>query len=182
MYATQSNLGGTAGTGPASSRKAITPISDDGRYRWNELSAGEKVARSTQQSVNFFVVCLGAVMTVSLVRAESKPSQLTLFQGGVTYFLYSELFSADSKTRQFNHAVDRIKDDPRCTDLLGRAGKIKAYGEPTSNKWARARPIAHQYETDRAGTVHLRMHFNVSESPVHGNLRLLKIARRSRDL
>jgi import inner membrane translocase subunit TIM21 len=57
-------------------------------------------------------------------------------------FLFADVFSADSKTNQLSRAFDRIKKDPRCTELLGSSSKIKAYGEPTSNKWARARPIA----------------------------------------
>lgn len=57
-------------------------------------------------------------------------------------FLYSEVFSSDSKTSHFNRAVNQVKKDPRCTELLGSSSKIKAYGEPTWNKWARARPIA----------------------------------------
>ena len=77
------------------------------------------------------------------------------------YFLYQELFAADSKTRQFNHAVDRVKADSRCTELLGPAKEIKAYGEPTSNKWARARPLAHSVEVDKLGTTHFRMRFHM---------------------
>jgi mitochondrial import inner membrane translocase subunit TIM21 len=79
----------------------------------------------------------------------------------VSYFLYQELFAADSKTVQFNHAVDRIKASPECRALLGPVRKIVAYGEPTTSKWARARPLAYQMETDRLGTAHFRMHFNV---------------------
>jgi import inner membrane translocase subunit TIM21 len=56
--------------------------------------------------------------------------------------LYTEVFSADSKTAHFNRAVDQVKNDERCTELLGDSKKITAYGEPTFNKWARARPIA----------------------------------------
>lgn len=79
----------------------------------------------------------------------------------MAYLLYVELFAADSKTRQFNHAVDRIKADPRCRELLGPVNKIKAYGEPTSNKWARARPLAYSVDVDKFGITHFRMHFNV---------------------
>jgi mitochondrial import inner membrane translocase subunit TIM21 len=82
----------------------------------------------------------------------------------VAYFLYQELFAADSKTRQFNHAVDRVKADSRCTDLLGPASEITAFGEPTSNKWARARPLAHSVEVDRFGTTHFVMRFH-AEGP-----------------
>lgn len=56
--------------------------------------------------------------------------------------LYSEVFSPDSKTTYFNRAVDRIKKDPRCLELLGDSKHITAYGEETYNKWRRARPIA----------------------------------------
>lgn len=56
--------------------------------------------------------------------------------------LYSEVFSPDSKTTHFNRAVDRIRTDPRCIELLGDGKKMNAYGEETYNKWRRARPIA----------------------------------------
>lgn len=64
-------------------------------------------------------------------------------QGGVGYALYSEVFSPDSKTTHFNKAVDRIRTDPRCLELLGDGKKITAFGEETNNKWRRARPIAY---------------------------------------
>lgn len=57
--------------------------------------------------------------------------------------------------------MKRIKASAECRALLGPASKIKAFGEPTSNKWARARPLAHGTEVDRLGTTHFRMHFNV---------------------
>lgn len=79
----------------------------------------------------------------------------------VFYLLYTELFAPDSSTIQFNAAVSRIKASPECRALLGPSRQIKAYGEPTSNKWARARPLAYSNEVDRFGTTHFRMHFNV---------------------
>ena len=63
-------------------------------------------------------------------------------QIGVSYLLYKEVFASDSKTRHFNRAVDRIRADPRALELLGSGQTIRAFGEPTANKWARARPIA----------------------------------------
>lgn len=83
-------------------------------------------------------------------------------QGGVAYVMYSEVFSSDSKVTHFNRAVDQVKRDPRCTELLGPGSKITAYGEPTWNKWARARPIASNVTKDNRGDEHLVMHFNVS--------------------
>lgn len=79
----------------------------------------------------------------------------------VSYFLYQELFAADSKTVQFNHAVDRVKASPECRELLGSSRKIVAYGEPTSNKWARARPLAYSKDIDKLGTEHFKMHFHM---------------------
>ena len=85
-------------------------------------------------------------------------------QCGVAYLLYTEVFSKDSKTRHFNRAVDRIRSDPKAKELLGSGKKIRAFGEQTFNKWARARPIASRLERDRAGGEHLIMHFNVQGS------------------
>jgi hypothetical protein len=65
------------------------------------------------------------------------------YQGGVFTFLYLDVLSPNSKTRQFDKAVDRVKDDARCTALLGDRKKIRAFGEDTWNKWARNRPIAY---------------------------------------
>lgn len=59
-------MGGDSGPkSSASKRRGVTVLSDDGRYEWGELTRGEKVARATQQSVNFVVVLAGAVLTVS---------------------------------------------------------------------------------------------------------------------
>ncbi|KAK5660468.1 hypothetical protein OQA88_13015 [Cercophora sp. LCS_1] len=125
-------------------RRAVTPLNDDGRVPWTDLSAGEKTGRAVQQTFNFGMVIVGMVLT-----------------GGVGYFLYQEVFSADSKTAYFNRAVDRIKQDPRCLALLGDSKKITAYGEETFNKWRRARPIASTHTKDGQGNDHLMIHFNV---------------------
>jgi len=59
----------------------------------------------------------------------------------ITMF-YLEVLSPDSKTNWFNRAVDRVKADERCLRLLGQKSSIKAYGEPTGDRWTRSRPIA----------------------------------------
>lgn len=61
----------------------------------------------------------------------------------MAFVLYTHVFSPDSVTSHFNRAVDQVKKDQRCIALLGNSKKITAYGEPTFNKWARARPIAY---------------------------------------
>ncbi|KAJ5938643.1 L-galactonate dehydratase [Penicillium verhagenii] len=144
LYATQNNPGSTT-----KKRRNITVLSDDGRYEWGDLSGREKVSRATQQSFNFVVVMAGVVLT-----------------GGVFYLLWTDVISPNSRTWQFEKAVDRIKDDARCITILGDRREIKAYGENTSSKWARHRPIATSVEKDRLGREHLRMHFHV-EGPLN---------------
>ncbi|KAL3470151.1 TIM21-domain-containing protein [Aspergillus californicus] len=140
-YATQGDLG----RGSAPRRRNVTVLSDDGRYAWGDLSGREKAARATQQSVNFVVVVAGAVLT-----------------GGVFYLLYTEVFSPNSGTWQFEKAVERIKNDARCTSILGDRRQIQAYGENTNSRWARNRPIATTVDKDQQGRDHLRMNFHVS--------------------
>ncbi|KAM0431907.1 hypothetical protein ACHAPT_005160 [Fusarium lateritium] len=141
-YATNKGLGATP-QGPK--RRAVTPFNDTGYVPWSQLSAAEKAGRATQQTVNFGMILVGLVLT-----------------GGVTYFLWTEVFSPDSKISNFNRAVDRIKDDPRCLELLGDAKKISAHGDETFNKWRRARPVASSESTDAQGNQHMLMHFYAS--------------------
>ncbi|KAL8946398.1 MAG: hypothetical protein Q9222_007201 [Ikaeria aurantiellina] len=154
-YATQTSLGGL----PKASRKQVTVANDDGRVEWKDLSVREKAARTTQQSFNLGVILTGLLMT-----------------GGCAYFLYKEVFSTDSKTVQFNRAVDRIRSDSRVKEALGSGHRIRAFGEPTWNRWARARPIASNTYKDTSGTEHFMMHFNVEGSSRRGvvNLHTLK--------
>jgi hypothetical protein len=63
-YATQSSLGRSTTTSTNARRKAVTVTTDDGRYRWSDLTTREKAARSTQQSFNLALVAAGAVGTV----------------------------------------------------------------------------------------------------------------------
>ncbi|KAI4213581.1 MAG: hypothetical protein LQ351_003805 [Letrouitia transgressa] len=150
----------TLGSQPVSSRKQVTVANDDGRIEWRELSVTEKAARTAQQTLNFGVILTGLIMT-----------------GGCAYFLYKEVFASDSKTSHFNQAVDRIRADPRANEVLGSGHKIKAFGEPTFNKWARARPIASTTAKDSDGTTHCLMHFNVEGSSRRGVVQLHKIMR-----
>ena len=155
QYATSNTL---TGTKEPSVRKQVTVSNDDGRVPWGQLSPGEKVARTTQQTFNLGVILAGAVGLVCrhLIIALSNTNS---DQAAVSYYLYIDVFSSDSKTRHFNRAVDRfvhcwfeeviltpvlrrIRADPRALDLLGSGQTIRAFGEPTGNKWSRNRPIA----------------------------------------
>lgn len=52
---------------PAPQRKSITLTGDTGRVRWADLSPGEKVVRTTQQSFNMVVVVVGIIATVGFI-------------------------------------------------------------------------------------------------------------------
>ncbi|ATY65059.1 import inner membrane translocase subunit tim-21 [Cordyceps militaris] len=147
-YATQNTQRPTP-LGPK--RRGVTPFNDDGYVPWTELSVPEKAARATQQSFNFGLVLVGLVLT-----------------GGVGYLLWTDVFSPNSKTVQFNRAIDKIKKDERCLELFGEAKKILAHGEETNNKWQRARPLASSERVDKQGVHHLLLHFHVEGPRNHG--------------
>ncbi|RBR10560.1 uncharacterized protein FIESC28_09424 [Fusarium coffeatum] len=151
-YATQSGLGTTA-QGPK--RRAVTPFNDNGHVPWKDLSVPEKAARATQQSFNFGMILVGLVLT-----------------GGVGYFLWTDVFSPDSKISNFNRAVDKIRNDPRIIDIIGDSKKITAHGDETFNKWRRARPVASSETTDARGDQHIMMHFYVDGPKNNGIARL----------
>ena len=104
QYATSNTLTGTKGP---SVRKQVTVGNDDGRVPWGQLSTGEKVARTTQQTFNLGVILAGAIglvcrhLLLALCNINSD-------QAAVSYYLYIDVFSSDSKTRHFNRAVDRF--------------------------------------------------------------------------
>lgn len=117
---------GSGSSSAASKRRAVTPFNDDGHVPWAALSGAEKTARAAQQTFNFGFILVGVGLT-----------------GVVGYFLFTEVFSTESKVTYFNRAFDRIRKDQRCLELLGDGRKIKAHGEETYNNWRRARPIAY---------------------------------------
>lgn len=75
-YATQSSLGRNSST----TRKQVTVVNDDGRVKWGQLSTGEKVARTTQQSFNFLVVLAGAAGTVCELPSTIFESMLSVIR------------------------------------------------------------------------------------------------------
>ncbi|EYE95647.1 protein tim21 [Aspergillus ruber CBS 135680] len=156
LYATYRDVGGDPkGSGASSSRpkkRGVGLLADDGRYQWGDLTGREKVARATQQSVNFAVVCVGAVLT-----------------GGVFYLLWTEVISPNSKTWQFEKAVGRIKDDARCMAVLGERGQIAAFGDSTGSRWSRNKPIATTVEKDNLGREHMKLSFHV-EGPLNSGI------------
>jgi import inner membrane translocase subunit TIM21 len=136
---------------PEPTRKSITLTGDTGRVRWNELSPGEKVVRTTQQSFNLIIVAVGVIAT-----------------GGVAYFLFSDVFSPNSKTAYFNEATEKVRQDPRCQKLLGEGSQIAAYGENSFSRYAKNRFISSTEETDKWGTDHLKFRFFVEGNGKQG--------------
>jgi import inner membrane translocase subunit TIM21 len=143
----------------------VTVVNDTGQIPWKNLTTGEKVARTTQQSFNVGIVLVGILLT-----------------GGVATVLWLEVFSSDSKTAWFDRAADRVRADPKSRELLAGEGihskrEIEAYGQPSWSRWARNRKIASRIETDRAGLEHLHMHFYV-EGPAAKGTVVLHMTRR----
>ena len=156
--------GATTDASSAARRRAVTVVNDTGRVPWQQLSMGEKAARTTQQTFNVGLVVLGILAT-----------------GGVATVLWLEVFSSDSKTAVFNRAADRVRSDATCRELLAGDGihskrDIKAFGEPSWSRWARNRTIASRLEKDKTGTEHLHMHFYVEGPQAKGtvNLHMMK--------
>ncbi|KAK0714889.1 TIM21-domain-containing protein [Lasiosphaeris hirsuta] len=164
QYATQQQQQQNQSNQPKSHRRAVTPFNDDGHVPWRQLSASERVGRAAQQSFNFGMVIVGILLT-----------------GGVGYILYTEVLSPDSATAYYNRAVDRIKTDPRCLEVLGDAKKITAYGEPSSSRWRTARPIAHEDSKDLYGNEHIKVHFNIRGPKGSGRVSMHMVRRASQE-
>jgi mitochondrial import inner membrane translocase subunit TIM21 len=159
---------------PASRRKGVTVINDDGRVSWGDLRPMEKVARTTQQTFNFGLILVGLVMTVSNLCVLFLAFADDFQQGGVGYFLWGSVFSPDSKTSHFNRAVDELRASPRVRELIGPAKKINAYGDGGWNRWVRNAPIRSTITKDGNGREHMLLEFNI-EGPngrgrVHAHL------------
>ena len=125
-------------------RRAVTPFNDDGRVPWGQLSPAEKISRTAQQSFNFVFITGGAVLTVLVVTV-----------------LYTDVFSPSSHITQYNHAVDRVREDRKCQELLGSTKSISALGPATGTSWIRQRPQA-QIDTDKYGTERMKMSIRVT--------------------
>ncbi|KAK8207475.1 mitochondrial import inner membrane translocase subunit TIM21 [Phyllosticta capitalensis] len=136
----------STGTGPQSSstrRRAVTIANDNGYVPWEELSTREKAARSTQQSFNFALVIAGIVAT-----------------GALVYVMFTEIISPEGTTNQLHRALDKIKKDPRCVEVLGDPKQIVEFST-NANPRARHWTVPSQREKDKAGNLHLTMRFNV---------------------
>lgn len=155
-YATHSSLTGTSAN--TSRRKTITPFNDDGRVNWGDLSTGEKIARTTQQTFNLSLVVIGVLAT-----------------GAVATYLYLDVFSTDSSTAHFNRAANRVKDDVRCTELLGRKIEFRNTLEQQYSRTFGAggrRRAPTTISKDKFGTEWMHMRFYAVGDQAIGEVRL----------
>ncbi|KAF8416980.1 TIM21-domain-containing protein [Tirmania nivea] len=132
--------------------------------KWNQLTTPQKVVRTATTGGNVLTILAGMALT-----------------GVVVTMFYLEVLSPDSKTNWFNRAVARVKADERCLRLLGKKSSIKAYGEPTGDRWTRNRPIASTVKVDRHGVEHFFMHFNVEGDVDRGVVQLHLVKRPGQD-
>ncbi|KAI8149606.1 TIM21-domain-containing protein [Fennellomyces sp. T-0311] len=122
---------------------------------WKDLSTPQKVVAASKVTVDLGVILTGLAVTSALL-----------------YFVGSELFGSDSTTAIFNDAVDRIRDHPELSGLLG--SPIKGHGEPSRNRMKRNRRIHHQIVEDGQGNPHLFMRFYV-EGPENQGTAMLEM-------
>ncbi|KAL7269266.1 mitochondrial import inner membrane translocase subunit tim21 [Rhizina undulata] len=125
-------------------KQTMVATHDVSSRKWADLSGRQRVVRTASTGTSIVVILGGLALT-----------------GAVFTLLYLEVFAPDSATNWFNRVHERIKKDPECIRLLGEGKRIKAFGEPTNNRWSRNRPLAHSVRKDRSGAEHLLMHFNV---------------------
>ena len=88
------------------------------------------------------------------------------------------MLSPESKTSHFNRAFEDIKASPEARELLGPAKQLRAYGEPSWNKWTRNRPIASTVSRDASGKEHMSLRFYVDGPDGNGTVQI-QMSRRS---
>lgn len=177
-YATSKTLAGTTKT---SSRKQVTIGNDDGSVPWGQLSAGEKAARTTQQTFNFGVIIAGAV---GLVWRQFVSLCVVLIQ---IRLLLATIFTSMSSppTVKPDTSIERLTgSEPTlvhsvCLGLLKRLAHLVNPQQASGPEIDQLRKQAyyavhHTYHTerlrlrssssiylDRTGMEHFQMHFNV---------------------
>ena len=124
--ATQSGLGSKPG-GAGPTRRAVTVTTDDGRYKWSDLTTGEKAARTTQQSFNFLLVAAGLVGTVCVNRrfeAFANDASLRSHISSTQNFL--QLIPKPANSITLLTASRLTRDVARYWDLQRRSGHMES--------------------------------------------------------
>lgn len=97
------------------------------------------------------------------------------------YFLYNAVFSSESKTAHFNRAFEDIKASLDARELLGPAKQLRAYGEPSWNRWTRNRPIASTVTRDASGKEQMNLRFYVEGPDSKGTVHIRMARKSSKD-
>ncbi|CAG8478167.1 13820_t:CDS:2, partial [Ambispora leptoticha] len=132
-------------------RKSIVESSKT--TEWSDLTPAEKAAGAAKATINLGIVALGVGVFGTLV-----------------YLLFSELFGANSSTKIFGEALEKIRANSECQKLLGTP--IKGHGEPSSHPRQRRHRVGSQIVKDTNGTEHLLMKFYV-EGPENEGIAIL---------
>lgn len=183
-YATSNTLAGTTKT---SSRKQVTIGNDDGSVPWGQLSAGEKAARTTQQTFNFGVILAGAV---GLVWRRCVSLCVVLIQVRLLLATISTSMSSPP-TVKLDTSIERLTgSEPTlvhlaCLGLVKRSAHLvnpqQANGPEIDQLRKQERYVVHHtyhtehlrlgssssIYTDRNGIEHFQMHFNVLQEYLH---------------
>ena len=177
-YATSNSL---AGTTKSSSRKQVTIGNDDGRVPWGELSAGEKAARTTQQTINFGVVLAGAVGLVwrRFVFLRVVLIQIRLLLATIYTSMSSppivkldtsiERLTGSEPTLVHSFCLGLVKRSAHLVNPQQASGpgidqlrKLEHYAVHHTYHTERLRLVSSSSTyTDRTGIEHFQMHFNV---------------------
>ncbi|TDL28783.1 hypothetical protein BD410DRAFT_893722 [Rickenella mellea] len=115
--------------------------------KWDELSRGEKVARTAARSTNYTVILFGAGLTAILA-----------------YALTSELFSRNSPTVLYGEACERIKTSSKVAQYL--QSPLSFHNNPPSSTRPRHRNhhVSSHIAVDSSGREHLLLNFYVRGS------------------
>ncbi|CAG8452581.1 268_t:CDS:10 [Ambispora gerdemannii] len=81
-------------------RKSI--VESDKTTEWSDLTPGQKVAGGAKATINLGIVAIGVGIFGTLV-----------------YLLFSELFGSNSSTKIFGEALEKIRANSECQQLLG---------------------------------------------------------------
>ncbi|KDQ20646.1 hypothetical protein BOTBODRAFT_169375 [Botryobasidium botryosum FD-172 SS1] len=117
--------------------------------KWDDLTAGGKVLRTTARTSNLTVILLGAGFSAVLAWA-----------------LATELFAKNSPTVLYSDACERIKSSPVVTAHLPGSLSFQTTAPSPLAPRHRNRHVQSHLALDSAGVEHLLLHFYVTSSPV----------------
>ncbi|KAJ1981692.1 mitochondrial import inner membrane translocase subunit tim21 [Dimargaris verticillata] len=113
----------------------------------------DRLGSATKTAINVVVIATGLVIL-----------------GGVPYLLFSDLVGSEGHMKWFSDALQRVRHSPDAIQLVGTP--IKGYGDPSSSRMARNRPIAHNMMVDRHGVEHMLIRFYIEGPKNSGTVKV----------